>query len=628
MSFASIPPTSHSAPIDEYIVLWTADKYKKLKKWHDGYLRYHTFNKRLMVYDHLMNKVCDKFLPEPEPIDIGDDLIFDSHLVTIEDIKGRQTQDLRPLFEKTVDRRRERGSTTTPIRTVGTPASSEQSPTPTLLRTIQSRPSTGHGRPVYPSPAARPPPREVQFNVVVPQKRTSQGAPIVQKISYKPFKVSRIEESGISPVQTTITKSGSGTIVKNRGRPKSVTQVSPDLGLATNILDADDNIEMLELDLERSDFAQRPKPPGRIRPNVPPPFKPPRPQSTAQKGTEHRLDDMLELPLPPPPAPAVVPASQATNPLGSSPRIPPSTITNYSQELLSSPSFKSRPNVPPILAQRTPKRMDSSPAIPPSPVPSPDPVLEEVQESGRLTLPSATSRSRRKLLCGPSGRRSNASKMVSLSRPVSTISILDTFPKDNGSSEPVKPGIVDKKQRSETKLSAPPLPKIISAGVPERPGFRNTSPIGQNASKRPSVDPPGKSSLWEGHWKPLWNHNSSPRGSDSPDDQTPHHLGAPSAPVSEQDDKSNKRSQNKSPKLCIFSSDEEDLDIMVSKPASKKSRTPPPPDSDSSGDEFEPMRSSAVSKYLVGQSRDVKLQSCQAVSEASRVWREEEEGFE
>ncbi|KAF3288728.1 hypothetical protein TWF970_005784 [Orbilia oligospora] len=625
MSFASIPPTSHSAPIDEYIVLWTADKYKKLKKWHDGYLRYHTFNKRLMVYDHLMNKVCDKFLPEPEPIDVGDELIFDSHLVTIEDIKGRQTQDLRPLFEKTVDRRKERGSTTTPIRTVGTPASSEQSPTPTLLRTIQSRPSTGHGRPVYPSPVARPSPREVESNVVVPQKRTSQGAPIVQKISYKPFKVSRVEGSDISPVQTKITKNSSGAVIKNRGRPKSVTQVSPDLGLATNILDADDDIEMLELDLERSDFAQRPKPSGRILPNAPPPFKPPRPQSTAQNGTEHRPDDMQEeLPLPPPLARTVVPVSQVTNPLGSSPRIPPSTITNYSQELLSSPSFRSRPNVPPILAQKTPKKKDSSPIVPPSPVPSPDLVPEEVQESGRLTLPSATSRSRRKLLCGPSGR---ASKMVSLSRPVSTLSILDTFPKGSGSSEPVGSGVVDKKPRNETKLSVPPL-KTNSARVPERPGFPNTNPTGQNAPKRSSLDLPGKTNPPEGHWKPLWNHNSGPGGSNSPDDQTPHHRGAPDIKVSEQDDKSNKKSQNKSPKLCIFSSDEEDLDIMVSKPAPKKLRTSLPPDSDSSGDEFEPMRSSAVPKHLVGQSRNVKLQSCQAVSEASRVWREGEGEFE
>ncbi|KAK6504440.1 hypothetical protein TWF506_002638 [Arthrobotrys conoides] len=614
MSFSSIPPTSHSAPIDEYIVLWTADKYKKLKKWHDGYLRYHTFNKRLMVYDHLMNKVCDKFLPEPEQMDVGDELIFDSHLVTIEDIKGRQTQDLRPLFEKTVDRRKERGSTTTPIRAVGTPGSSGQSPTPTLLRTIQSRPSTGHAHPVYPSPAPRPSPRDSESNAVIPQKRTSQGAPVIQKISYKPFKVSKVEDSDVTSAGRT-TDHSDDTSRKSSKKPKSVTQASPDLGLATNLLDADDDIEMLELDLERSDFAVRPKPPGRIRPNAPPPFKPPRPQSTAPKGIEQRSGDIYEaLPLPPPPAPTVIPVSQDTNTLGSSPRIPPSTVTNYSQELLSSPSFRSRPKVPPFVTQKSPERVVSSPIEPLSPVLSPDLLPEEVQESGRLTLPSAASRNRRKLLCGPSGRRNSASKMVSLSRPVSTLSILDTFPKDNGSSKPKKP-------LKEARLGVS-SPKTDQAEVPRRSSPPKTSSVDPDVSKEPRAKQSGKSNPREEHWKPVWNHSNDLKTSTSPGDQL-HNISATRTQVAEQDDNPKKKPQNKATELYIFSSDEEDADIMVSKPVPKRKKQSLPSDQDSSGDEFEPMRSSAVPEHLVKQSRNVKLQSRQVVSEASRVWREE-----
>ncbi|RVD84740.1 uncharacterized protein DFL_006466 [Arthrobotrys flagrans] len=616
MSFTSIPLTSHSAPIDEYIVLWTADKYKKLKKWHDGYLRYHTFNKRLMVYDHLMNKVCDKFLPEPEQMDVGDELIFDSHLVTIEDIKGRQAQDLRPLFEKTVDRRRERGSTATPVRTAGNPGSSRQSPTPTLLRSIQSRPSTGHGRPVYPSPAPRPSPKEPGSNVAVPQKRASQGPPVVQKISYKPFKVSRVEDNNPTPARPT-TKPHSDTAGKNDRRQKGRTPPSPDFELATNLLDADDDVEILELDLERGDFATRPRPPSRVRPNPPPPFKPPRPQSTVQKTITQQLGGAEEAPPLHPPAPTVAPVSQTTNPLRSSPRIPPSTITtNYSQELLSSPSFRSRPNPLPVLAHEAPKKDASSPIQSPSPVSSPNPPPEKIQESGRLTLPSATSRNRRKLLCGPSGRRNSASKMVSLSRPVSTLSILETFPKDNGPSEPVKPGKAGKKSQKEARLSVP--------SRPEGPNLQKNSPVDHDASKQPGYNQPGKSSTREEHWKPLWNYNNDPRDSASTGAEMPRHVGTANNQVSKQDDKSNTKSQKKIPELCIFSSDEEDPEVVLSKPASKRTKTSPPSDSDSSADEFEPMTSSAVPKNLVGQSRNAKLQSRQAISEASRVWRVEE----
>ncbi|KAK6505826.1 hypothetical protein TWF481_007717 [Arthrobotrys musiformis] len=617
MSFASIPLTSHSAPIDEYIVLWTADKYKKLKKWHDGYLRYHTFNKRLMVYDHLMNKVCDKFLPEPEQMDVGDELVFDSHLVTIEDVKGRQAQDLRPLFEKTVDRRKERGLTATPMRTPGNPGPAGQSPTPTLLRSIQSRPSTGHGHPIYPSPAPRASPKEREPNAVVPQKRTSQGTPVVQKISYKPLKVSRVEGSHPTPARPGIGVH-SNAPRKDDGKGKGGAEPSPEFELARNLFDADDDVEMLELDLERSDFATRPKPAPRARPNAPLPFKPPRPQGVAPKATVQKSGEAEEaLPSPRVRAPTVAPMSQTTNPLGSSPRIPPSTIANYSQEPLSSPSFRSRPKALPILAQESPKGHNSSP--PAQIVSSPDLSPEEVP--GRLTLPSAASRNRRGLLCGPSGRQSRASAMVSLSRPVSTLSILDKFPKDDGSPEPAKSAQAGKKPEKAASTNV----LSLKAKLPEQPKpvLRKPNVANTDGSKKCEDNLPRNNTAPEKHWKPAWNYNNSSGDSALADDSVPKHTKNNEIQAPEQYDTSSKKPKKKTEELCIFSSDEEDFEIVATRPSPKRAKRAVYLDSDSSADEFEPIRSSAVSKHLVGQSRNVELQSRQAVSEASRIWREE-----
>ena len=39
--------------------MFSHDLRKKQKKWHDGSLRFHTFNKRVMVYDDTKNFVGD-----------------------------------------------------------------------------------------------------------------------------------------------------------------------------------------------------------------------------------------------------------------------------------------------------------------------------------------------------------------------------------------------------------------------------------------------------------------------------------------------------------------------------------------------------------------------------------------
>jgi hypothetical protein len=39
------------AKVHEYEVMWTSQLTQKIKKWNDGTLKFHTFNKRAMLYD-------------------------------------------------------------------------------------------------------------------------------------------------------------------------------------------------------------------------------------------------------------------------------------------------------------------------------------------------------------------------------------------------------------------------------------------------------------------------------------------------------------------------------------------------------------------------------------------------
>ncbi|KAI5838056.1 hypothetical protein DFP73DRAFT_565618 [Morchella snyderi] len=101
------PHSLQAAPIDEYRILWTAQKKQKLKKWHDGFLRFHKFNKRLLVYDDARHLVADMYLRGRDIIEEGDDLEFENHLVTVEDFKGTVVQDLTPLYTSAVKRKQQ-----------------------------------------------------------------------------------------------------------------------------------------------------------------------------------------------------------------------------------------------------------------------------------------------------------------------------------------------------------------------------------------------------------------------------------------------------------------------------------------------------------------------------------------
>ncbi|EME44861.1 hypothetical protein DOTSEDRAFT_87369 [Dothistroma septosporum NZE10] len=95
----SIPPTQNTAPVLDFNCLYTHDVKKKAKKWQDGLLRYHTFNKRVMVYDEGRNLVGDMHWAGEEAVQEGHELRLERVAVMVEvgDSTGQTETDLTEL---------------------------------------------------------------------------------------------------------------------------------------------------------------------------------------------------------------------------------------------------------------------------------------------------------------------------------------------------------------------------------------------------------------------------------------------------------------------------------------------------------------------------------------------------
>ncbi|KAF1354329.1 hypothetical protein EJ07DRAFT_132737 [Lizonia empirigonia] len=105
---APLRSTSHSqlsasqtAPVAEFRCLYTPDIRKKQKKWQDGYLKFHTFNNRVIVYDQARNFLGDTYYKDSNELHEGDELTLDKGvMVEVADAMGITQTDLAPLFEK------------------------------------------------------------------------------------------------------------------------------------------------------------------------------------------------------------------------------------------------------------------------------------------------------------------------------------------------------------------------------------------------------------------------------------------------------------------------------------------------------------------------------------------------
>ncbi|KAJ8068920.1 hypothetical protein OCU04_002601 [Sclerotinia nivalis] len=105
-----VPPDQNTAPILEFRCLYTADTRRKQKRWQDGRLKYHTFNKRVMVFDERANLVGDAHWREKASLDEGAELELERNgiLVEVSEFIERRDQDLTELIDKRVKEREER----------------------------------------------------------------------------------------------------------------------------------------------------------------------------------------------------------------------------------------------------------------------------------------------------------------------------------------------------------------------------------------------------------------------------------------------------------------------------------------------------------------------------------------
>ncbi|KAF2101130.1 hypothetical protein NA57DRAFT_74716 [Rhizodiscina lignyota] len=97
----TVPPTQNTAPVLEFRCLYTHDIRRKQKRWQDGVLRFHTFNRRIMVYDDTGGLIGDKHLKQEGFVAEGDELTLDrGALVEVGEALLTLQTDISPLFQR------------------------------------------------------------------------------------------------------------------------------------------------------------------------------------------------------------------------------------------------------------------------------------------------------------------------------------------------------------------------------------------------------------------------------------------------------------------------------------------------------------------------------------------------
>ncbi|KAJ5524251.1 hypothetical protein N7494_010901 [Penicillium frequentans] len=116
------PGSQITASVVKFRCLFTYDLRRKSKRWQDGYLKYHAFNKRAMVYDEQGNYIGDHHWRSAEEVQEGDELELDKGvLIEVGERMSTTQTDLSNLFEK-------RRSQTSPQTRNYNPASDSQPP--------------------------------------------------------------------------------------------------------------------------------------------------------------------------------------------------------------------------------------------------------------------------------------------------------------------------------------------------------------------------------------------------------------------------------------------------------------------------------------------------------------------
>ncbi|KKZ67280.1 hypothetical protein EMCG_07026 [[Emmonsia] crescens] len=109
-----------SAPVSKFRCLFSHDIRRKAKRWQDGFLRFHSFNKRVMVYDSQNNFIGDLHWRDGEELNDGDELELERGvLVQVGECVEKTQADLTELLDK-----RKHASASSPARAFSPDASS------------------------------------------------------------------------------------------------------------------------------------------------------------------------------------------------------------------------------------------------------------------------------------------------------------------------------------------------------------------------------------------------------------------------------------------------------------------------------------------------------------------------
>ncbi|CAF9936252.1 MAG: hypothetical protein ALECFALPRED_006744 [Alectoria fallacina] len=134
----AVPSTQNTAPVLDYRCLYTHDLRRKQKRWQDGLLRFHTFNKRIMVYDVSRNYIGDMHWREDEILQDGDEFKLDRGiLIQVGEATGSVEQDLTGLFEK-----RKKAPEVAVIEEISHQSAAALEARPTTVQPSQLRPKT------------------------------------------------------------------------------------------------------------------------------------------------------------------------------------------------------------------------------------------------------------------------------------------------------------------------------------------------------------------------------------------------------------------------------------------------------------------------------------------------------
>ncbi|KAI4868113.1 hypothetical protein F4820DRAFT_411571 [Hypoxylon rubiginosum] len=170
-----------TAPVLDFVCLFTRDLRRKQKRWQDGRLKYHTFNRRIMVHDDRGNFVGDAHWREDYDLEEGEELELERGgvMVQVAECTGSRDQDLSELVDKRAQEKAERQAAAMarrhPIHEPATP--SAVAPHFQLrhkpLHNLIGTPTGHHGRALIPTES---PYEERQKLAVLPQNESPRPA--------------------------------------------------------------------------------------------------------------------------------------------------------------------------------------------------------------------------------------------------------------------------------------------------------------------------------------------------------------------------------------------------------------------------------------------------------------------